>query len=293
MASTALYAGIDVGGTSVKMGCADASGRLLCQKTVPSIRGNAKALAERIAEEIRSFGMPVGAAGVSCAGRVNLLNGTVTASNLRWKEEPFAALLEEALGMPVRVDNDVAGALRGEWRFGACAGEKNVVYLSIGTGIGGAFLIDGRPFRGYNNTGGEIGHMITHADGLPCACGGRGCFEQYASATALSRMAGGIPVPEVFARAEAGDPSMSDVLDAYAHELAVGLSGLFAVFRPQVLVIGGGVSEAGEPFLRRVRFHAYEKCPSTPAQEKPDIRLARLGNMAGVIGGAALAAAAE
>ena len=174
-----------------------------------------------------------------------------------------------------------------KWNLGS------ILFFSIGTGIGGAFLIDGRPFRGYNNTGGEIGHMITHADGLPCACGGRGCFEQYASATALSRMAGGIPVPEVFARAEAGDPSMSDVLDAYAHELAVGLSGLFAVFRPQVLVIGGGVSEAGEPFLRRVRFHAYEKCPSTPAQEKPDIRLARLGNMAGVIGGAALAAAAE
>ena len=292
MAEDAVYAGIDIGGTTVKLGCVCSDGSLLRQSSIPTVKGNAQILAERIKEEINSFGIPIRAAGCSCAGRVNHITGTVIASNLQWNGEPFAAVLERALGVPTHVDNDVAGALRGECAIGACKGEKNVVYLSIGTGIGGAFLMDGKPFRGYNNTGGEVGHMITHGDGIPCACGGHGCFEQYASASALSRMAGGAAVPEVFARAEAGDARMCEVLDAYTHELAIGLSGLIAIFRPQVLVIGGGVSEAGDSFLRRVRVHVYEKCPSTPAQEKPDIRLAQLGNMAGVIGGAMLAMSA-
>lgn len=284
-----LFAGIDVGGTAVKLGVLDENGQVIFSGAVDSIAEDPEALAERIAEGLAAYKGRLAAAGISCAGRVELVNRTVIAGNLRWYDVPFADIMEKKLGCPVAIDNDVAGALMGEWKFGACVGEKHVAYVTLGTGVGGAFLIDGKPFRGYNNTGAEVGHMITHADGLPCTCDGRGCFEQYASATALIRIAGGVEPKEIFRRAEEGDGAMNAVLEEYAHEIAIGLAGIICVFRPQQIVIGGGISNAGEPFLRRVRDHINNKCPSIPSQEKPRVELAKLGNMAGVIGGGVMA----
>lgn len=131
--------------------------------------------------------------------------------------------------------------------------------------------------------------MVTHADGLPCVCGGRGCFEQYASAKALEQRAGGTPAKEVFARAEKGDKAMCDVLDDYVHELVIGIAGLLSVFRPQLVVIGGGLSLAGEALLSRIRAQLAARCPCLPKQDKPRIVAASLGNDAGFIGGAMLA----
>lgn len=284
-----LYAGIDVGGTSVKIGVLDENGTLLHRTSVKSIVGDAPAMAQRIADALTDFKGQLTAAGVSCAGSVDLTRRTVDAGNLNWDDEPFADMLEQRLGCPVAIDNDVAGALMGEWKLGACRGEKNVFYITLGTGVGGGFLIEGRPFRGVNNYGGEVGHIITHADGLPCTCGGRGCLEQYASAPALVRMSGGVEPPEIFRRAEAGDAEMEAVLEAYVHELAIGIASMMAVFCPEMVVIGGGVSNAGEPLLRRITHHIRHKCPAVPGQPKPRIVLAQLGNMAGVIGGAVMA----
>jgi len=284
-----LYAGIDVGGTSVKIGVLDEKGALLHRTSVKSIAGDAAALAAKIADALSEYSGRIAAAGVSCAGSVDLTRRTVDAGNLSWDDEPFADMLEQRLGCPVAIDNDVAGALMGEWKLGACRGERNVFYITLGTGVGGGFLIEGRPFRGVNNYGGEVGHIVTHADGLPCTCGGRGCLEQYTSAPALIRMSGGVEPPEVFRRAEEGDEAMQTVLEAYIHELAIGIASMMAVFNPEMVVIGGGISNAGEPLLRRVIDHIQHKCPSIPGQPKPRIVLAQLGNMAGVIGGAVMA----
>lgn len=283
------YAGIDVGGTTVKLGILNEDWKTVWRREIPTLRGDAEALSRAIAAALFESKLPLRAAGISCAGRVNLVTRRVTASNLRWDSVPFAEHMETALGCPVAIDNDIAGALMGEWKLGACAGEKYVLYMALGTGIGGAFLIDGKPFRGWDNTGGEVGHMVTHADGLPCVCGGRGCFEQYASAKALEQRAGGTPAKEVFARAEKGDKAMCDVLDDYVHELVIGIAGLLSVFRPQLVVIGGGLSLAGEALLSRIRAQLAARCPCLPKQDKPCIVAASLGNDAGFIGGAMLA----
>lgn len=283
------FAGIDVGGSSVKLCIMSDAGSVVWEDVIPTITGDPDALARSIAAALKSTGFGCAAAGISCAGRVNKETNTIIASNLRWKNVPFADIFEKHMHCPVAIDNDVAGALYGEWSQGACQDESCVAYVALGTGVGGAFIIDGKPFRGYNNTGGEIGHMITHADGLPCACGGRGCFEQYASATALSRMADGLEPPEVFRRAEEGDPAMCEVLTAYAHELAIGLANVIGVFRPRLIALGGGLAGAGRALLDRVTEQLIHHCPSMPSQEIPAIRLATLGNRGGMIGGAMMA----
>lgn len=283
------YAGIDVGGTTVKLGVLNEDRKTVWRREIPTIRGNAEELSRTIAEALSEADLPLQAAGIACAGRVNLVTRRVTASNLQWDSEPFADLMADALGCPVAIDNDIAGALMGEWKLGACAGEKYVMYMALGTGIGGAFLINGQPFRGWDNTGGEIGHMVTHADGLPCVCGGQGCFEQYASAKALERNAGGISAKEVLLRVERGEMAMRKTLDDYVHELVIGMAGLLSVFRPQLVVIGGGLSLAGEVLLSRIREQLANRCPCLPKQDKPRIVAACLGNDAGFIGGAMMA----
>jgi predicted NBD/HSP70 family sugar kinase len=209
------YAGIDIGGTSVKLGIMDEQGNVVWEGSVPTIPGDAPLMADKITAALQESGYAFQAAGISCAGRVFKDTGRVIASNLRWVNVPFVAMMETRLNCPIAIDNDVAGAMYGEWSLGVCRHVNYVAYVILGTGVGGAFIIDGKPFRGYNNTGGEVGHMITHADGLPCACGGHGCFEQYASARALSRMAGGITTQEVFRLAAEGDAHMLQVLDEY------------------------------------------------------------------------------
>lgn len=284
-----LYAGLDIGGTSVKLGVLDDQGNCLMQTSVPTLDAEPAGLADRLAEALKGYRGKLKAAGISCAGTVNLETRRVTASNLRWRELAFADMLAERIGCPVEMDNDVAGALMGEWKNGACAGERNVVYVSLGTGIGGGFLVNGAPFRGSDNTGGEVGHMVTHADGDPCPCGGQGCWERYASAPALRRLAGGIETEEVFRRAEAGDAEMNAVLDQYVHELVIGLANLCAMMAPELIVIGGGLSRAGEPLLRRVEDQMRNRRTSMPGAKVPKIVLSTLGNQAGMIGGAMLA----
>lgn len=283
------FAGIDVGGTAAKLGVLDESGQILFRDSVKTGKESPETVADRIAESLAKFPHKIDAAGISCAGSVNLQTRRVEAGNLDWWDVPFAEIMETRLGCPVAIDNDVAGALIGEWKHGACRGKNNVVFLTLGTGVGGALLINGQPYRGFDNTGGELGHIVTHADGLPCTCGGRGCLEQYASATALSRMADGMDTREIFRLAEAGDAAMNAVLEQYVHELVIGISSLTSALRPDLVVLGGGISNAGEPLLRRVLDHMEHQCPSIPRKDFTPIVLAHLGNMAGMIGGAMMA----
>ena len=282
------YAGIDIGGTSVKLGVMDENRQLVWEHAIPSVINDPQGMADAIAAALRTAPYTVAAAGISCAGRVDRLRRCVTASNLRWMRVPFHPMMTAALGCPVAIDNDVAGAMYGEWRMGAAKGIGNLVYFTIGTGIGSAMLLNGRPFRGHDNTAGEAGHMITHADGEPCPCGGHGCWERYASASALERRAG-MSCREVFARAAAGDAQADAVLEDYVHELCIGLSNICCILYPAVIMLGGGITGAGDALLDRIRRQMRDKRPGLVSQEPPEIILATLGNKAGVIGGCMMA----
>jgi len=284
-----FFAGIDIGGTTVKSTIMNEYGRIVYQNTIGSVKGDPCLLADHIAGSLSGFRSPIAAAGLSCAGQVNRETRLVNAGNLKWRDVPFMDIMEQALRCPVDADNDVAGALYAESQVGVCVGERYVAYISLGTGIGGAFLIDGRPYRGWDNTGAEVGHMITHAGGLPCSCGGRGCFEQYACSSALTKRAG-VPVREVFRQVRAGVPEMIDILDDYVHELCIGLAGIVNVFRPRMVVLGGGIGSAGEVLLSRVRYEMTHNCPSIPEGPMPVFVSASLGNLAGSVGGCFLAA---
>lgn len=284
-----FFAGIDIGGTTVKSTIMNEYGRIVYQSTIGSVKGDPYKMAEDIAIGLAGFRSPIASAGLSCAGQVNRETRLVTASNLQWLDVPFIDMMEDVLRCPVDADNDVAGALYAESQVGVCAGEDYVAYISLGTGVGGAFLIGGRPFRGWDNSGGEIGHMITHAGGRPCSCGGRGCFEQYACSSALTRPAG-VPVREIFRQVRAGVPQMIAILDEYVHELCIGLAGIIHVFRPHMVVLGGGIGSAGDVLVSRVRYEMQHNCPSIPNSPMPAIVSATLGNLAGSVGGCFLAA---
>lgn len=293
-----LYAGIDIGGTAVKMGVLDGdTGRLIYTARAEtgklSPENMADAIAALFAETAdamqREYGQPIAGVGAVSAGRVQPATGYVTAGNLDWWDVPFGPMLAQRIGMPVAIDNDVQGALYGEWKGGICRDVENVVYISLGTGIGGAFLINGALFRGLNHEGAEIGHMVTHADGESCTCGGHGCWEAYASATALSRMAGGKEPKEVFDLAAAGNSAMQDVLSRYIHELCIGVSSLSSMFRPDMIVIGGGLCEAGDALFAPLCKELAEDAPSIPHGAVPRVKKASLGNQAGMLGAALMA----
>ena len=288
--SGALYAGIDIGGTTVKLGAVSADGRLMRRASAPTPVGDPRALAALCARLVAEHCPEAAGVGVACAGRVNLQTGEISASNLNWVRAPFARLLKERLGFAPALDNDVQAALYGEWKAGACKGLSDVLHVALGTGIGGALILRGRPYRGPDNMGGEIGHMVTHAQGDPCPCGRSGCFERYASAKALERAAGGLNARAVFSRAQAGDPQMRGVLDRYIEELCVGLSNLNALFHPQVTLIGGGLSYAGPALLGAIRRCLGSTGALSAGETVPLVELAALAGDAGVIGAALMAA---
>ena len=282
-------AGVDIGGTSVKMGLLREGEGLVWQKKIPSVFGDAERLVARIAAALRECPERPERIGVGTAGSVRRPDYTVTAGNLGWVDVPLDRLLGEATGLPVWVDNDAQAALAAEVYDGACKGEKDVVYLTLGTGIGGAMLIDGRPWRGPEYTGAELGHIITHARGRKCTCGRRGCFEVYASANALARMAR-CSTQKVVRCVQDGDEEMNRIFNRYIEELAIGVTSLFMVFKPKVLVLGGGLSAAGDVLLTRLQDAVSAQFEANPDYCHMRIALARHGNEAGVLGAAALAA---
>ncbi len=283
--------GIDIGGTSVKLGVVTPDGEIPWRKQIPFEKGDPETMLHKVAQAaapaLRAY-PNVRFAGLSMAGKVNTQLGTTQADNLHWRDVPARDILSGFLGLPVAIDNDAQCAMIAEWMSGACEGAENVAYLTYGTGVGGAMIIDGRPYRGRYNSAAELGHVITHGGGRPCNCGHRGCYEVYASTTALQRMMGGrYSVKEIVDGAKAGDPQFARVFHHYIEEVALGLISIMAVLSPDCVVLGGGLSNAGEFFLGKVRAR-MAKCEdwlTRPTQ----IVLAKYGNDAGILGAAALA----
>ncbi|MDQ6937681.1 MAG: ROK family glucokinase [Actinomycetota bacterium] len=310
-----LAVGVDIGGTKVAAGVVDAEGRVLEQirRDTPShdVRETEATIAEVVTE--LSSRHAVAAVGIGAAGWIAADRATVLFSpHLAWREEPLRAALVGRIGVPVTVENDGNATAWAEYRFGAAQRAPVAVCITLGTGIGGGLVIDGRLFRGAFGVGCEYGHMTVVPDGRRCACGNRGCWEMYASGTALARDARELaevsPVgaaalmslarhdlnrltgPLVTEAARQGDPAAIEIYTAMGRWLGRGIASLAAALDPSVFVIGGGVSQAGEELLLEPARQAFtESLTGRGFRPVATIALARLGPDAGLVGAADLA----
>lgn len=198
--------------------------------------------------------------------------------------------LTARLGRRVHVDNDGNLAALAEWRYGAGRGARNMWMVTLGTGIGGGHVLNGVVQRGVNGFAGEIGHTVVNPDGPRCTCGRKGCWEVYASGRGLGMLASGEPGESVIHRAREGDADAITVLEAFSRWVAIGLSNITNVSDPDVIVIGGGVSEAADVLMPMVRRWFVETLYSPEQRTHPDLRVAQLGEHAGAIGAALLGA---
>lgn len=309
-----LTIGVDIGGTKVAAGVVDEKGTILEQIRRDTPSSNADQIEDTIADVVTALvnNHEVSAVGIGAAGFVDAEGAHVLfAPNLAWRNEPLRDEVAKRVGLPVIVENDANAAAWAEVRFGAARGERDVVLVTIGTGIGGGIILDGQLFRGEFGVAAEMGHMQVVPDGRDCGCGQRGCWEQYGSGRALVREARGIAAadepaarelmalgdgtpdgitgPHVTTRAQAGDAVAVQAFDRVGRWVGVGLSNLAQVLDPAVFLIGGGVSEAGDVLLGPVRAGFAGRLPGAAYRPHADIRRAELGNDAGLVGAADLA----
>ena len=309
--------GLDIGGTTIKGGAIDADGVILAKGRKATPAHEPAAIAEEAANLIRelSLGHPVDAVGVACAAFIDPSGSVVLfAPNLAWRDEPLKQRLESAVDLPVIIENDANAAAWGEFRFGAAAEVNDMVMITVGTGLGGGIVVDGVLLRGAFGIAAELGHMRVVPEGIRCGCGNRGCWEQYASGSALLRearelVASGTPHAARLSELCSGDPSLLSGLDITraategdpaAVELLAdlgtwigeGVASVAAILDPELIVLGGGVSEAGA-LLMDPALAAFRR-QLTGRGYRPEARfaLASLGNDAGMIGAADLAARA-
>lgn len=308
------YIGIDLGGTNIKAGVVDENGRIISTafaKTLPQrpyeevVRDMAGCMTT-VMKHISIGPKDVAAVGIGIPGLARQEDGSVIfCTNLGWKNIPLRAEMQKYLDKPVFIDNDATVAGYAESVAGVSKGTACSVFLTLGTGTGGGIVINGRPWSGSHGIGSELGHMTIAVDGVPCSCGNNGCAERYTSATAIIRMAkqacmtyqdslmmkmaGGdlerINAKIVFDAAKEGDPTAYQVFDRYCDYLAVTIYNIIAMIDPDMIILGGGVSHAGEFLLENVRrkvprYLLYKELPFA------EIRLASLGNDAGIIGAA-------
>ena len=296
---------LDIGGTKLAAGVVDSAGsvRSFIVESTQAEEGPERGLERlfalgRSAVEESGVAWPaIGAVGIGAGGPLDAARGVLIAPPHLpgWVNVPLTQLAEEALGIPAALENDATAAAAGEHRFGAGAGTRHMVYLTISTGVGGGIVIDGRLYRGAGGNGGELGHVTVDYDGRPCrGCGRRGCLEAYVSGTSIAeraREAGmdGAVAADVTAAAMAGDPVASAVWDETVNALACGLTSIVNLFEPELVVLGGGVvSGTGEQLLRPVRTRVLaDSMP--PAAAGVQIVEAGLGERVGVVGAAAIA----
>ena len=314
-----LTIGVDVGGTKVAAGLVDEKGEILARarRQTPSasptdVEDVIAACVEELRADPAADGRAVEAVGVGAAGFIDAGRATVlVAPNLSWRDEPLRDAVASRVGLPVVVENDANAAAWGEYRFGAGQGEQHLVVVTVGTGIGGGIVLDGQLYRGRFGIGAEFGHMQVMQAGRRCGCGQHGCWEQYVSGRALLHEAReiadvqrgygarllelgggrpeGIEAIEVTQAAREGDPAALDCFEEVGAWLGQGLANLAAMLDPGVFVIGGGVADAGELLLAPARRVFAERLTGTHARPHAQIRLAALGNDAGLVGAADLA----
>lgn len=306
--------GIDIGGTKVAAGVVTTDGTILRRMQVPTPSHSPRAVEDAIVSLVDdlSRAYPIGSVGIGAAGWVDSEQSLVRFSpHLAWRNEPLTARLNQRISLPVIVDNDANAAAWAEYRYGAGRGAKVMVCITLGTGIGGAIVVNGKLFRGAFGMAGEFGHVGVVPDGHWCPCGNRGCWEQYASGNALVRdaralMREGSPRaaallsavdddierltgPDVTHLAVAGDPLSRELIADVGRWLGRGLADLAASLDPDLFVIGGGVSSAGELLLEPAQDAFARTLTGRGFRPPASIVLARFRNDAGLIGAADLA----
>jgi glucokinase len=309
-----LAIGVDVGGTKVAAGIVDESGSVLAlvRRPTPSddVAETEAVIAEVVAELTARY--DVVAVGIGAAGWIADDRATVLFSpHLAWRNEPLRDALKGRIGLPVTVENDANAAAWAEYRYGAARGERVVACVTLGTGIGGGLVVSGILYRGAHGVSCEWGHMCVVPDGRRCVCGNRGCWEMYASGSALARdarelaevspvaahrlleLVEGEPAAltgaDVTIAAREGDPAAVEIFTAMGRWLGRGIADLAAIIDPSVVVIGGGVSEAGDLLLNPARDTFLSSLTGRGFRPAAPIRLAALGPDAGLVGAADLA----
>ncbi len=307
-ARAGLAVGVDIGGTKIAAGVVDDRGVIIAEDVRPTPA--ADAIISTVAVLVEELGRQhdVQAVGIGAAGFVDADRSTMLFSpNIDWVDEPLGQRVSAATSLPVVVENDANAAAWGEFVFGVGADVHNLVLITVGTGIGGGLVHDDNLYRGGFGVAAEIGHMRVVRDGLVCGCGQRGCFEQYASGVALVRNAGqrvgagdataltdhmsnGVVDGSVITElAQQGDLLCIELLADLGTWLGEGLASLAAILDPAVVAIGGGVASAGPLVLEPTRAAFELHLPAGAHRPHPELRLATLGNLAGIIGAADLA----
>ena len=306
-----MLIGIDVGGTNLVAAKVNESGDILNKVSIPVNRtASAEVLCETLIDlaQQAANGENIDAVGVGFPGLVDNASGTVLQTpNMPFRNTPFRTIFQEKWNVPVYLGNDANCAAIGEYWAGAAKGRETAMMITLGTGIGGGLVIGGKLYAGFAGGGMEVGHMVIDPTGPTCGCGRKGCFEQFASATALIRDAkeqmknhkgsrlwnaccGRIEDLQgihVFQAADSGDPTAQKVLDTFIDHLAIGLANLINILQPEAICLGGGISNAQDdlfldPLRVQVKKYIFDKnAPLT-------LERAKLGNDAGLVGAAML-----
>ena len=310
------FIGIDLGGTNITAGIVTKDGKLLHQasaktnahRSADEVIADIFATAKKVLEEHGTDISEIKSIGVGSPGAIDDAKGVVIfAGNLNWTDIPLGAKLEKALGIPAFVSNDANVAAYAEYLFGAGKGKKSVQLVTLGTGVGGGYVLDGKIQSGYHGVGMEIGHMILVPEGILCTCGNRGCLERYASASAIISMGkeamANAPNGSIARKAEdnpenitakliidlakEGDVTSLNIFKDYARYLAYAVVNIINFNDPDVIIFGGGVSRAGSFLLDAIKEEVAPRvfCKQAPYSE---ILLSEMGNEAGVIGAALL-----
>ncbi|MBQ9383346.1 MAG: ROK family protein [Ruminiclostridium sp.] len=309
--------GIDLGGTNIKVGVVDDSYNIIGRSNIKTdLPRPGEEIAESIVEGVHlackeaGIGVKdVNSIGIGTPGVANRDTGIVLHSNnLGFNNFPLGKILGEKLGTHVYVENDANAAAFGEVVNGAGKGYKNVVVITLGTGVGGGIIIDGKIYTGFNFCGGEVGHTVIVYNGRQCSCGRKGCFEAYSSATALINftreamqndketkmweIAGGslnnVDGKTAFDGFRAGDKKAIEVVNDYIGFLGCGLTNMVNIFQPEILLIGGGICKEGTNLTDPLLKYISEECYCIDPNSSTKLGICKLGNDAGIIGAASL-----
>ncbi|MBQ8495760.1 MAG: ROK family protein [Clostridia bacterium] len=308
--------GIDIGGTFLKAGVVTEDGNILATAARPTgfprpVEDIIKDIAGAATDAVAKAGLTlddVSFVGCGCPGTVNQQTRLIEyAGNLGFKQTPLVGELEKLLGKPVMAENDANAAMLGEWKAGAARGTQDCVCITLGTGVGGGVIAGGKMVRGVNSAGAELGHTVIDFNGVQCNCGRKGCWEAYASVTALIRQTQAAmmadldsamwqlapTLEEVSGRTawdamRAGDETGKAVVDQYIEFVGVGVVNMINVFQPEVLCIGGAISKEGDRLLQPLMEKAMIEHYSKYSEKQTKICRCELGNDAGIIGAAFL-----
>lgn len=310
------YIGIDLGGTNIKAGVVDEDFKIIakatCKTNLPRPAEDiCKDMAEVAKQAVKEAGLTldqIESVGIGTPGTANSAEGIIEYSNnLGFKDFHVVELMKTFIDKPCFVENDANAAAYGEFVAGAAKGANNAVCITLGTGVGGGIIIDGKIYSGFNFAGAEIGHTVVDPNGPQCTCGRKGCFEVFSSATGLIRMTkeameadptsvmnkmseemGKVSARTAFNAMREGDKAGKEVVDKYIKYLALGITNTINIFQPDILCIGGGVCNEGDPLLLPLKELVAKEVYTRNSKKNSEIVIAKLGNDAGIIGAAFL-----